>query len=198
MKLLILNFRWLSHFDASPGFSEEAFENLQKKCEASTDGHVEVSLIIDSMAIRKHISWDSRRQCFFGYVDYGSGVDLTATEEATEALVFMVVGIFSHWKQPIAYFLTRGLPGHALTQLLTHALERLYEIGVTVVTLTLDGHQANQAAVKQLGVSLKGDIRSFFPHPSNPEVEVCVMFDACHMIKLVRNSLHALSKLQYL
>ena len=150
-----------------------------------------MSLVVDGMAIRKQVNWDSKRKCFVGYVDNGSGVDSNSPEEATEALVFMVVGIFGHWKLPIAYFLLNGFPGHALAKLVTHALERLHEVGVTVVTLTLDGHQANQSAVKQLGASLKGTIASSFKHPSNPAHKVHTVFDACHMIKLIRNALHA-------
>ena len=186
-----VDFRWLSHYDTSPGFSQEAFHHLQERCRASHDGALEVALMVDAMGIRKQVVWDSKRQCHVGYVDYGAGPDPLKTEEASEALVFMVVAVKSHWKEPIAYFLTRGVPGYALAQLVIHAMERLYEIGVSVISLTLDGHQSNQAAVKILGASLKGEVRSTFKHPSNPNIDVCVFFDACHMIKLIRNSLHA-------
>ena len=139
---------------------------------------MEVALIIDAMAIKKHISWD-----------YGAGDD--PTEEATEVLCFMVVTFFKHWKLPIGYFLTRGLPGYCLSRLIVHALQSLHENGASVLTVTMDGHQANQAAMKQMGVTLKGTIRSTFKHPSDAAEEICGIFDPCHMIKLVRNTLHA-------
>lgn len=145
------------------------------------------------MAIRKHVCWDQHRQCFVGHVDYGSDLD-SDTTVASEALVFLVVDIFASWKQPIAYFLTNGTSGSSLAQLLKHALERLHSIGVNVVTLTLDGHQSNQAAVKKMGAVLKGNIKSSFPHPSDSDRNVHVIFDACHMLKLVRNALYAYGK----
>ena len=187
-------FRWLSHLNAFSGFLDEAFALLAQKSQASSQG-VKVALMIDGMAIRKHIDWDSKRQSYVGYVDHGSGVNTDSTEEATEALVFMAVAILDNWKIPIAYFLIHGLFGHSLAQLIRHALERLHEIGVSVVTLTLDGHQSNQTAVKLLGTSLKGVVRSSFPHPSDSSQEVLVIFDACHMLKLVRNALNAYGKL---
>ena len=147
---------------------------------------------MDALGIRKHVSWDPKRQCFVGYVDYGA--ESNTEYVASEALVFLVDGIFANWKQPIAFFLTNGISGFNLSQLLKETLERLHDIGVNVVTLTLDSHQSNQSAVKKLGACLKGDIRSFFPHPSDANKKVYVFFDACHMMKLVRNTLHSFSE----
>lgn len=150
------------------------------------------------MSIRRQVSWDASQQRFVGHVDLGNGPDSDAADEATEALVFMVVGIFCQFKQPFAYFLTHGVTGYTLSQLLRHAIQTLHDIGVTVVTLTLDGHQSNQAALKQLGVSLKDNICSFFKHPSDHDVKIMAFFDPPHMLKLVRNALHAYGKLLYL
>ena len=100
------------------------------------------------MAIRKHISWNPKQQSFVGYIDYGAGSDPNSSV-ASEALVLLAVDIFGYWKQPIAYFLNDGMSGYNLAQLISDALERLHSIGISVVTLTLDGHQSNQAAVKK-------------------------------------------------
>ena len=83
--------------------------------------------MIDAMSIRKQINWDASRWCFSGYLDLGNGSDCDETDEATEALVFMVVSIF-------AYFLTtcNGISGYTLSQLISHALQRLHGIGVSV------------------------------------------------------------------
>lgn len=181
--------RWLSHIDSSPGFSEETLHLLRDRARASGNRPLEVALVIDGMSIRKHITWDSSRQRFVGYVNYGAGDD--ATEEATEVVCFMVVSIFQQWKLPMGYFFTHGLPGYVLSRLIIHAIQCLHENGICVVTLTMDGHQANQAAFKQLGATLKGNIRSSFPHPNDPSQKILAIFDPCHMIKLIRNALHA-------
>ena len=162
---------------------------LQEKVRDSSSESIQVALIVDAMAIRKQIVWDAQTSSFVGYTDFGCGMQADATDEASEALVFMVNGIFGNWKQPIGYFLTNGVSGNTLAELLTQTLIRLHEIGIDVITLTLDGHQANQAAVKKLGANLKSNLSSSFPHPANEDAMIYVFFDACHMLKLIRNTL---------
>ncbi|MED6287226.1 hypothetical protein CHARACLAT_014165 [Characodon lateralis] len=83
-------------------------------------------------------------------LDMGDGVN--ETEIATEALVFMVVGLQGHWKTPIVYFLTQSLP----QVLLKHALEELHGRGIIVVCVTMDGHASNVSMCNRPGCKLKG------------------------------------------
>ena len=62
-----------------------------------------------------------------GYVDMGNGMD--ETDVATEVLVFMVVGIQSHWKAPVAYYLTKSVSPETQKVLVVHALEELHARG---------------------------------------------------------------------
>ncbi len=119
---------------------------------------------------------------FIGYIDYGVGEN--NTDEATDAIVFMVVSIFGHWKQPIGYFFTHGLPGYILSRLIVQAIELLHDHNVSVVTVTMDGHQANQAAFKQLGVKLKGTIDSAFQHPSDSNQKILEML-SMHTVRQI-------------
>ena len=44
-------------------------------------------------------------------------------------------------------------------------------------------------ALKALGADLKpSNIQSFFNHPADSSLKVYVVLDACHMLKLVRNT----------
>ncbi len=128
-------------------------------------------------------------QCLV-FVDMGDGN--SETDVATEALVFMVVGLQGHWKAPIAYFLTKSLSPETQRVLLSHALEELHSRGIRVVCVTMDGHASNVSMCNQLGCELKGDPRKLlqtsFSHPVTGE-KVFVMMDACHMLKLARNML---------
>ncbi|KAK1895547.1 DNA transposase THAP9 [Dissostichus eleginoides] len=118
------------------------------------------------------------------------------TDVATEALVFMVVGLQGHWKAPIAYYLTKSLSPETQRVLLSHALEELHARGIRVVSVTMDGHASNVSMCNQLGCELKGNpqepLKTSFPHPSTGD-KVFVMMDACHMLKLARNMLQAYS-----
>lgn len=68
----------------------------------------------------------------------------------------------------------------------------LHDIGITVIALTFDGLNTNMSTAKSLGASLKFDenFKTNFEHPCTNE-PVYVILDACHMLKLFRNTLAA-------
>lgn len=56
-----------------------------------------------------------------------------------------------------------------------------------------DGSYANQATASSLGCSISPDsLTPYFSHPACPEEKVYFVFDACHLVKLVRNCLATL------
>lgn len=180
--------------DAKPGLNMMMLDMLKRKQEEDPAKYGCVSLMLDAMAIRKHVQYNPHTQEMSGFVDMGDGMN--ETDVATEALVFMVVGLQGHWKAPIAYYLTKSLSPETQKVLLVHALEELHERGIRVVCVTMDGHASNVSMCNQLGCQLKGNpvepLKTFFAHPVTGE-RVFVMMDACHMLKLARNMLQAYS-----
>lgn len=167
---------------------------LRQKADEANHTPMFCSLIVDAMAIKKHICWSSASQRFVGYVNYGNEAEEEELREATEAVVLLVNGIFGNWKQPIAYFFSNGMTGSTLAQLLRNAMEMLHSINIRVIALTFDGDAKNQAAVRNLGLNTREMLGSF-PHPSNSDWMVYGFFDPCHMLKLVRNTLKACGKI---
>ena len=55
---------------------------------------------------------------FVGLVDYGTAIPEPEATEATEALVFMVIGTIAHWKHPIAYILQNKSSAEVQKQLI--------------------------------------------------------------------------------
>ncbi|KAF0291146.1 DNA transposase THAP9 [Amphibalanus amphitrite] len=133
------------------------------------------------------------------FEDLGDG-DEEGEEEAKEALVFMLVGVREHWKAPIGYFLTKGLTAGEQKQLLLLALFLLAERGITVLSVVMDGHGTNVGMFGLLGGSLREDelmeMKTSFRDPTTGK-EVFMMFDACHMLKLIRNMLHSNGVVQF-
>lgn len=178
--------RWYQSIDGQPGFTQEAFTALKAK---SVEGDVVCSLMVDEMAIRKHLTWDNERERFCGFRDIGTGVDDDSAPLATEALVFMAVSLKDHWKVPLGYFLIDGMTSTERANLVKTCLLKLHDVGVRAVSLTSDGPSSNQAMFKILGASLDPDKRKpFFTHPASGHKVFCIL-DACHMLKLVRNTL---------
>ena len=86
--------RWYGGIHAEPGFTEPAFRALLVKVEDEKKENkvVVCSLMLDEMAIKKHVSWDGTK--FRGYVDIGNGFsDDDSSPVAKDALVFMVVSV---------------------------------------------------------------------------------------------------------
>jgi len=190
--------RWLSGIDCQPGFSEQVFGMLKSKANGSDSWQYRCcAVMIDGMSIRKHLDWDEKRQKMIGYTDLGCGsLDSDAEEEATEALVIMAVGITGHWKVTLGYVLVAGISAVAQAQLIRTAFVKLHEIGIRGIALIMDGHATNQAMVNELGGCLSpNNLKTVFEHPSVSKQLVYIFFDACHVLKLLRNCLEAMQQI---
>lgn len=109
---------------------------------------------------------------------------------ATHCLVFMLVGLDGKSRYPVGFWFT-GCKTTAKTakNLLLECLRHTYERGLWVRTIVFDGLAANKKMANLLGANLVvDDLRNWFNHPCC-EIKVYVIFDACHMLKLLRNLL---------
>ena len=82
--------KWYNAIDGSAGFRREAFGPLGKKVSDARSSGDEVlcALMIDKMAIRKHVDWDGKKMVAYVYI--GISVSDNTAPYATEALVFYV------------------------------------------------------------------------------------------------------------
>ena len=118
---------------------------------------------------------------------------------ATEALVFLIIGLKAHFKHPVAYFLQNKCSAAVQAQLIRDCISLLHDEGLCVHSLIFDGTYTNQFTAKQLGCSLTvNNFQSWFPHPSNTTDRIHVIFDACHMLKLMRNLLADYEEITYI
>lgn len=62
----------------------------------------------------------------------------------------LVVPFHNSWKLPVAYFLVHGLTADIKVNLIRETLRRLYDVGVEVASLTLDGPADHISTVKKL------------------------------------------------
>ena len=68
-------------------------------------------------------------------------------------------------------------------------------MGLVIHSLTLDGTTTNVATVRQLGCTLdpeSNNMKPYFTTKANDgnDGKIYVWFDPCHMLKLLRNTLH--------
>lgn len=185
--------KWYESVNGEAGFTSEAFNILKHKSNSSGKRAL-CSLMMDEMAIRKHVEWDGNK--YHGYVDLGlNDVQNDNSDHASQALVLLLVSHTERWKLPVAFFLIRSMTGEQRASIVQQCLYKCQENGVDVISLTMDGCAANIAMVKKLGCSLEPQkMMTTFKDPSTDN-EIAVFLDACHMLKLVRNALENKKKL---
>ncbi|KAL1006628.1 hypothetical protein UPYG_G00074670 [Umbra pygmaea] len=83
--------KWLQTVNAEPGLNTLLLDMLQRLKNEDPVMYARVCLVLDGMSIRRQVQYDSHKQTMIGFVDLGSGIDETSV--ASEALVFMVVGL---------------------------------------------------------------------------------------------------------
>lgn len=181
--------KWYQSVDVRPGFTEPAFTALKLKADAAADEGKPMlcSLVMDEMALRQHVEWDGKK--YQGYIDMGTELDDDSLPVAKECLTFLVVAINGSWKLPVGYFMIAGLGAMERANLVQQCITKLHAVGVSVTSLTFDGAATNLSMMQRLGCKLDcNNIKSWFSHPVT-EQPVNVFLDACHMLKLVRNSI---------
>ena len=180
---------WGASVDCSPGFLTNVINMLGSAVEENP-WMSEVVLVVDAMALHKSAIWDPVAQQYVGSVNYGTAIPEPPEDLVIEALVFMVVGLTGHFKHPIAYFLQNKCTAHVQGQLIKDGISLLHGAGLNVLAVVFDGCPTNQSTAKVLGCQMKvSHIKPWFPHPKLPASKVYVIFDVCHMIKLIRNLL---------
>ena len=119
---------WYSKIPAGPGFTKPAFEALRVKVEEAEmiGKKIICSLMVDEMAVKKHVSWDGTRYRWF--VDFGNVIEDGSAPASKDALVFMAVTVNGSWKLPLAYFFVDGLSGSERANLLTICIQRLSDM----------------------------------------------------------------------
>ncbi|KAG0727701.1 DNA transposase THAP9 [Chionoecetes opilio] len=183
---------WYSKVDGEPGFTQSAFTTLKKLTEDNQHNNKATicSLVMDEMSIRKHLDIINGMSC--GYVNIGNGIIEDAEDDtlASQALVVMAVAVNASWKLPLGY---ANIVKEPRANIVKETLHRLHGVGVQVIAVTCDGPSCNWAMIKELGAVLTvSHTNTSFPYPSDPNKNVFIILDVCHMLKLIRNTLGTL------
>uniref|UniRef100_A0ABD2WYE5 THAP-type domain-containing protein n=1 Tax=Trichogramma kaykai TaxID=54128 RepID=A0ABD2WYE5_9HYME len=183
---------WLQTVNYEPGISRESFQTVEdfSKNALVNGKKLYFNLCLDEMSIRRHVSWNKSKEKFEGFVDFGRPTDCQDNEEqASNALVFMLVCINGYFKIPVAYYLINSLSGDQKSSLILEILDECCVHEIDVRNITFDGALSNINMVEKLGASIYGNTSISYFHSSILERRIYVSLDACHMLKLVRNAL---------
>lgn len=148
-----------------------------------------VNLMFDEMAIKKRLLYRSGAPCVYGFSNYGDSEELGLV--ADHALVFMVRGLATDFKEPVACFYTssqRGIdPSRRLSHMIASVIKAVNETGRIVQTTVCDQAPSNRGAYAILKKNSPGvpDCCTYFVIDNK---KVHYLYDAPHVIKCWRNN----------
>ncbi|KAL1421211.1 hypothetical protein MTO96_004222 [Rhipicephalus appendiculatus] len=176
---------YLGSTGGETGFSKLAEARLRVEAESLTVPQSRVcSLIVDEMKIKEKLQYNKQQDCFVGHADVSleqQGGDLTL---ANSLLCFVITGLSTRYRIPVAYYFTKGLTGSQLHKLLIFVLEKVEACGFRVIRLVSDNHKVNVNAMKLLGDGL---LTYRIEHPCDSDRLLFLSFDPCHVLKNVRS-----------
>ena len=164
------------------GFSTDLMSILKHKVANMSELEKSCSICLDEMSIKCALSYNATSDRIDGFENMGSigcsqGI-------GKQALVFMATGLFSNWKQPLGFFISKSsTPGPKLKILLEECVSLLTDIGLYVKCVICDQGSSNQKLVKLLNVTVD---KPYFVQNEN---KVFVFYDPPHLLKSVRNNL---------
>ncbi|XP_049271728.1 uncharacterized protein LOC119395051 [Rhipicephalus sanguineus] len=145
-------------------------------------------LFMDEMEISQGFDHDRSLDCLFG----GTTLPQSNVQVANHALVFMIGGLNTRWKQVIAYHFTgRSVDGALLKDLVFHLIELCFNISLRVLVVTSDMGSANRAVWRLLGFSSNRQSETVcsVPHPHLADQMLFFMADPAHVLKNIRAQL---------
>ena len=184
---------WTSSVNCDPGIFYDVFNFLQEKSK-NDQNYKHCALLIDAMAIKSSILFDKSIGSYVGFVDFGKDIEATGDPDkpATEALVFLLVGLKVHWKTPIGYIFCDKIKAYNLTCFISKILDISYSFDIHIHSITFDGAQSNFKSVVSFGASFGKEVDDIKPNfvYGSFENPIHVIPDPCHMLKLARNALN--------
>ena len=124
----------------------------------------EFCLSVDEMGIKETVEYVSHKNRIYGYVDFveqeifkmlpSDDASHFEPETAKNGRFFMLVGINTILKSPIAYVFINKLTGKKLSVLAKQLLLTLYNNRIFVKVMTFDGDSAHFNLAQELGASL--------------------------------------------
>lgn len=179
--------RYMGNVDCDVGISQLVKDRLKAECENLQSTEKIVSMIANEMAIKERLLYNKASDKFIGIVNtegiYDSKIGKYPTL-ANKLLCFVVHGLSKKFTIPAAYFFVKSLQGSDLFLLVQRVIKAVEETGFLVLRVVTNNHRTNLSMFKHFG---GGELKTFVPHPCDPERKLYLSFDYCHLIKNVRS-----------
>jgi len=174
--------RWLQSDIVEPGINETLYQQLQAKITGMSKRDCHCVLAMDEMSVKRGLRYCKLRDRVVGFEDDGSR--RTATP-ATSAFVFLVKGLFAHWKQAVYFaFTSHKMKSHTVRDIVETVVTKLFSIGLTVKVLVSDQGSVFCKMLNDNSVTIA------HPYLTISGKNILVLPDPPHLLKNIRNMLY--------
>lgn len=172
----------LSNLQLRPGINEQVFEHLRILTSGLNIIERTVCLSFDETKIKEMLVVNRSVGVIDGFEDFGP---FGRTHRiATHTLIFMIHGVDSNWKMPIAFTYAHNTTRpEIIKQLLVALILKLFNININVLSTVCDMGSTNRTALKLLGVTIE---RPYFELNGK---RIYCLNDASHLLKNTRTGI---------
>ncbi|XP_075560594.1 uncharacterized protein LOC142592801 isoform X2 [Dermacentor variabilis] len=181
--------RKLQGFKFAPGLLFEVIDLLKIKMAQLSLKERHAVLMLDEMQISKGLDFDSSTGTLLGKptIPLTSNI-IPESCYATHALVFMLGGISTRWKQTAAYeFTGHSFRADVVKEKVSTIISACENAGVIIHAVVTDMGPCNQALWRLFGITVTKKARKCHaPHPCDSNRRLYFIADAPHVLKNLR------------
>ena len=177
----------------APGIQHDVLQWLKLKMDSKTEYEKLCVLLMDEMQLRTRVEFDKGLQKIVGYVSpetlpADTGVD-KEKEIASHALVFMLRGLTSSWKQTVAYLFTgNSFKREQYWDFTKRVIEASEAAGFKIQCVTSDMGPVNTALWNHVGIqSMRNTLTPAITHPCDADRTLYFVADPPHLLKNLWN-----------
>ncbi|KAL4083888.1 hypothetical protein QTP88_029204 [Uroleucon formosanum] len=144
--------RLISSYKYKPGLNANILKQLTLKVGSMSDEEKYCTLVFDEMKIKKFLEYSKYLDVVEVYEDLGTKRCSNAL--ATQAMVFLIRGMYSSWKMPISYFFSAtSMKATTLSKLIVDHVQQLMNCGLKVRAIVCDQGPNNRSAFSKLNLT---------------------------------------------
>ncbi|KAH9636393.1 hypothetical protein HF086_011250 [Spodoptera exigua] len=173
-----------------PGLNPQIFEHISRTCQNWDNQQKLCTVVFDEVAITPHLTFSEKKDKIVGFVDLAGERKLKYSDHA---LVFMVRGICSPWRQTIAYYFCEGTVSAAeLQNILKQIVSQIGLTGLIPLGLVCDQGSTFRTALKILRADTVKSRNIQCIHDDGSVnisgYDMSVFHDPPHLLKGLRNN----------
>ncbi|XP_063822851.1 uncharacterized protein LOC135072744 [Ostrinia nubilalis] len=173
------------------GLNDNIFRVLQHKTRKWDTKKKLCSILFDEVSLTPHLTYVESQDEIRGFKDFGYERELRFCDHA---LVLMLKGVCSNWKQPICFYFCEGTTAAAtVVRILKEVVTRVSESGLIPLAIVCDQGSTFRTAINML--KLETERKRISNEESNDgTIEISglplsVVYDPPHLLKGLRNNL---------